>query len=179
MSKIDDTKNKKGKKSMRASARSRAKYPTLQPRYNLPHRKDALECDYVNGVRGVDGDVAIRALTDSEKAWLDKFNKETVVTSFDKDGQDLYPEAEDRKKFYNENYSRFYCLYNYAKRTNNLVSFDADSYDEYVSRKIESLDCENMIVNELDRKKRKEEQIRHRKKLRLVKNRKRRKPDDL
>lgn len=41
-------------------------------------RKDLLEEDYINGVVGVDGKVAIRPLNEEERAFLDKFNDEYV-----------------------------------------------------------------------------------------------------
>ena len=41
-------------------------------------RKDLLEDDYINGVVGVDGKIAIRPLNQEEKEFLEKFNNEYV-----------------------------------------------------------------------------------------------------
>ncbi len=57
---------------------------------NLSSRKDYIEPEYINGVYDKNGKEVIRALTDQEKEWLNKYYEETVVTNF-------YHEPELRK----------------------------------------------------------------------------------
>jgi hypothetical protein len=62
----------------------------LNPALNLKSRKDYIEPDYVDGVYDETGAMVIRPLTDDEKAWLNKYYQETIITSFKKDGSDFY-----------------------------------------------------------------------------------------
>lgn len=71
---------KNGKKEK--SRRSKAKYPALNKGMNLSSRKDYIEPDYVNGVYDSEGRQVIRALTEDEKSFLNKFYEETIVTNF-------------------------------------------------------------------------------------------------
>jgi uncharacterized protein (UPF0335 family) len=49
---------------------------------NLSSRKDYIEPDYINGVYDEHGKQVIRPLTNDEKAWLNQFYEETMVTNF-------------------------------------------------------------------------------------------------
>lgn len=52
--------------------RSSVKYPALQPNLNLKTRQELIDYDYVN------------KLSESEKAWLNKFTEEYVGASLDR-----------------------------------------------------------------------------------------------
>lgn len=71
---------KNGKKEK--SRRSKTKFPALNKGMNLNSRKDYIEPDYVNGLYDNEGNELIRPLTEDEKAWLNQFYEETVVTNF-------------------------------------------------------------------------------------------------
>ncbi len=62
--------------------RSRTKYPALDKGVNLSSRKDYIEPDYINGVYDKDGNQVIRPMTEKEKAWLNQYYEETIVTNF-------------------------------------------------------------------------------------------------
>ena len=81
-------KEKSGKKENR---RSRSKYPALDKGLNLKSRKDYIEPEYIDGVKNNHGETVIRPLTEDEKAWLNQFYEETVITNFlhDKQLRDL------------------------------------------------------------------------------------------
>lgn len=72
------TKEKKEK----SNRRSRTKYPALDSSKNLPSRKEYIEPLYINGVVNEEGEVVIRALNEDEKAFINQYYEETVVTNF-------------------------------------------------------------------------------------------------
>lgn len=59
------------------------------------HRKDFIDSGYVNGVVGLDGEPAIRALTQDEASWLDEFYKQSVHGTFvtDEESKQLFKKA--------------------------------------------------------------------------------------
>ena len=67
--------------------REKEKYPYLKTNLNTKRRRDYLDnIHYVDGVKSVDGvNEGIRGLEDSEKEWLNKFNKEYYGASFEED----------------------------------------------------------------------------------------------
>ena len=67
------------------SKRNKAKYPALEKGLNIKSRKDYIEVDYINGVKGDSGDYAIRPLNEDELEFLNKFYEETIVTNFTHD----------------------------------------------------------------------------------------------
>ena len=69
------------------SKRKEAKYPALEKGLNVKSRKDFIEVDYVNGVKNSNGEQVIRPLNDEEKAFLNQFYEETVVTNFSHDAR--------------------------------------------------------------------------------------------
>ncbi len=155
--------------SKKVTKRSKSRYPGLNPRLALPQRQDFVEgTEYVNGAKDRHGNVVIRPLTAEETAFLNKFNEETVNLEFQNDGTDLYQSKEDRRELYNEDYDRKFDLYNYAKRTGNLTSFNPEFYDDFVSTKVESVNFQTMMANQYDRQKLKFEHDKARKKLKLV-----------
>lgn len=62
--------------------RSKSKYPALAKHLNLKSRQESIEPQYINGVFDKDGKEVIRRLTEDEKAWLNQFYEETVITNF-------------------------------------------------------------------------------------------------
>lgn len=62
--------------------RKKAKYPALNKGVNTLTRKDAMECPYMDGIKGKNGEFVTRAWTEEEKAWMNQFLEETVVTNF-------------------------------------------------------------------------------------------------
>lgn len=113
------------------SRRSNSKYPALDPNLNLRVRRSYIEADYIDGVRNSSGEEVIRPLTDQEKEWLNKFYKETIVTSFKKDGSDFYDDVEDQRSLYRDNNKRNTCLYNFLHRINRIAELDVDSMESY------------------------------------------------
>ena len=61
--------------------RDKVKHPYLKHGMNTKSRKDFIEPDYVDGVVGVDGGIAIRPLNEEERDWLNKYYKEVVNTN--------------------------------------------------------------------------------------------------
>jgi hypothetical protein len=51
------------------------------------HRKDFIDTSYVRGVIGVDGEMAIRPLNESEAEWLNNYYKEAIHGTFKTDDE--------------------------------------------------------------------------------------------
>ena len=82
-------------KKKKSSRRSKVKYPNLNQSYNLRTRTDLIDYDYLD------------QLSDKEKAWLDKFTKEFVGASMDKNPRkNLHKNKKLRKSCYDANNSR-------------------------------------------------------------------------
>lgn len=126
-----------------SSKRSRAKYPALNQSLNTKDRRYFIETDYINGVYDANGQEVIRPLNDEEKAFLNKFYEESLITTFNKDGTDLYNSEEERRQFYNENNCRRRCIFNTAQRTGNLKSLDMVSTDTIYSDIVSDSDKED------------------------------------
>jgi len=75
------------------------------------HRKDFIDTGYINGVAGVDGDIAIRALNEEEATWLNNFYQESVHGTFktDEESKKLFKKAKsltmmkENINFFNDN----------------------------------------------------------------------------
>jgi hypothetical protein len=80
--------------------RSQEKYPALNPKRAVKNRQEQLEVPYLD------------QLNEKEKAFLNAFLEETVITNFDHKGKKLY---KDRKPFYGDNNARNRCMYTKAK----------------------------------------------------------------
>ena len=139
---------KVGKKSK--SRRSMNRYPALQKNLNLKTRRYYIEPDYIDGVIGISKDSNIRPLEDKEKAFLNQFYEEFIISSFRRDGTDLHKTDEQRKDLYKRNNQRNVCLYNLKQKTGQLQSFNADSYDSTVYDNICHLDYETILTNQLE-----------------------------
>lgn len=141
--KIPMSKNQK-----RKSKRARAKYPALIRELNLKGRRYYIETDYINGVG------RIRALTEREKAFLNRFYEEYINAKFDKEHprKNLHTTKKKRRELYRENNDRNFCLYNLKQKTGQLDSFNANYYDKFSSETYGHLDFEESMTNELEAK---------------------------
>jgi hypothetical protein len=145
---------KSGKKR---SSRSQEKYPALQRRLNRKIRQDYIEPDYINGVTGVDGKQAIRALTGEEKSWLNRFYEEYIIASFENNDNDLHNTTEKRREIYRENNHRNKCVFNLTRRTGNLYPFNSEQYDALYYENVGHLDHEIALINSIEKKNKPEE----------------------
>lgn len=62
----------------------------------------------------------------------------------------LYPDKEDHKEFYKANNARNTCIFNKMKSQHRLEYLEPEKYDQMVSRKLQGIDLENILVNKLD-----------------------------
>lgn len=212
------------KNTKKENKRAKTKFPALNKGVNLSSRKDYIEAEYINGTFDNDGKKVIRELTEDEKAWLNKWYEEAVITNFyhDKDlkllnkmkksiiedetvedlkkevknlqqnkkknaqkikqlkeiihltkkqneetysdklseieeeleelrkEKLLYPDKEDHKQFYNENNARNNCIFNKSRISGKLVDFDILNYDEITWNKLQSIDIEDVIINDIE-----------------------------
>lgn len=120
---------------MKKSARSQSKYPGLQIRFTLPHRREFVETEYVNGVYSESGEMLIRPLTDEEKDFLNRFYEETVHANFKHPGELLIADDNERKFYNNQNYARRMCCFNRAKYTKLLYELSYQSDADYATKK--------------------------------------------
>lgn len=72
----------KNGKTSKGNRRSKSKFPALNKGLNLSLRKDYIEPDYINGVVDENGDVVIRPCNEEEKAFLNQFYEESIITNF-------------------------------------------------------------------------------------------------
>ena len=82
------------KSSKKPNRRSNAKYPALDPKYNLKSRSELIEADY------------IERLSDSEKDWLNRFNEEYVNANFKHKGATIQKTKAYKKDSYHRNNAR-------------------------------------------------------------------------
>lgn len=141
------------KRKKRTQRRKSKKFPALELRTNTMTRQEYMDAHrYMNGVKNPKGEEVIRPLTEEEKEWLNKFYSEYYNASLKRDGSDLHDTEDEtvRKDIYGANNARNRDLYSYAKKTRQLVNFDKDEYDRFVSQKIEGLDTEHLMIHEYD-----------------------------
>ena len=136
--------------NQKKSKRDRAKYPALKRELNTKVRRYYIEPDYIDGVVNEKGEQVIRPLNDEEKAWLNKFYKEVIVTSFKKDGSDFYDKIEDQRALYRDNNKRNTCLYNHMQSTGRLKSLDISMYDKHFNDIVGHLDYEEVYIAKLE-----------------------------
>lgn len=130
--------------------RAKYKYPALKRDLNLKSRRYYIEADYVDGVRNENDELVIRPLTEDEKAWLNKFYEETIVTKFNKDETDFYKTVEERRALWRENNRRNTCIFNAKQKTGRLNAFDPSEYERSMANLYGYLDHEILLVNELE-----------------------------
>lgn len=143
--------------------KKKIKHRYLYKKYQFNTRKEFHESeDYINGVIS-DGEMVMRPLTEDEKEWLNKFNKENLCATFDtKDSEinngiestDFHKDIASRKTIRNENYIRNNDLYNQKKITGFLKKLDTDEYDKISESRLSSVDVEDYLVSQIDLKNR-------------------------
>lgn len=113
MSKKKTTKKTKPKKETKPKVKRNytrnEKYPALNARRQVFARRELIDGDYYH------------LLNEEEKAWMNAFNSEVVVTNFYHEGPDLYTDVEDKRALYRENNARNKDIINFA-RANSLLS---------------------------------------------------------
>lgn len=90
--------------------RSKEKFPALNFRRQVKTRLDQLETDYLD------------KLNDEEKAWLNAFLEETVITNFQHKGRKFYKSKKAKREFYSSNNARNRCQFTKAKAMNTIVN---------------------------------------------------------
>lgn len=88
---------------------AKQKYPGLNPKYQVPVRRELFDQDYIN------------KLSDDEKAWLDKFNQETIITNFNHKGKKLITDSKKKNELYTENNKRNKDIFANSKAVNRLI----------------------------------------------------------
>lgn len=134
---------------MKKNRRSNKKYAALNTSVNTKARRSYIEPDYINGVKNEKGETVIRALTEDEKEWLNKFYEETVITNFKRNGTDLFDSKEGRSNFYKDNYRRNLDLYNISQITGNLTYLEDMMSESYGKSYIDLVDCDSAQINTL------------------------------
>jgi hypothetical protein len=83
--------------------RSKVSHPNLDYKYTIPSRHEFLDCrHYVNGVKGTDGELAIRPLNESELTWLNDFYAGDLNASFTEQNEYIFKMSdEDTLKYEN------------------------------------------------------------------------------
>lgn len=133
--------------------RSAKKLAALDPRYNTMTRQEYMDAHkYMNGIKDDEGNQIIRALTEDEKEWLNKFYSEYYGANLKRDGSDLHNSEDEavRKEIYHHNNARNRDLHGQAKKTRKLDNFDIDEYDRFVSERIKGLDTEHLMLHDYD-----------------------------
>jgi hypothetical protein len=116
--------------------RNKEKYPALNFKRQVKTRLEQLDCDYVD------------KLNDKEKAFLNAFLEETVITNFDHKGKLIY---KDRKPFYDANNARNRCMYTKAlamgkiANTNTIEALN-NAIDNTVKKSVKDDEEDAMIL---------------------------------
>lgn len=116
--------------------RSETKNPNLKVSVNLKKRYEEIEDLASYAERN---DIDTLRLSETDKAWLDKFAKEYVGASLDTKNPEnnLHKTPEQIKSCYDRNNARNRCMYTEAKVTKKLIAIEewekkADSDEESV-----------------------------------------------
>lgn len=112
---------------------------------NLRHRQNTIDCDYLNGVKDLNGKQVIRSLNKEEAAWLNRFYEETNNCS-KIDENDFY---EDKREFYKEDYRRRNDTFNIANMLGNL---DEINYSTFAQDESQIMIYEDILIYLLDEK---------------------------
>jgi len=83
--------------------RHKEKFAALNVKRQVRLRHEALDMDYLS------------QLNDKEKAWLNSFLEETVITNFQHKGKKHYKSKKKKREFYSDNNARNRCMYTKAK----------------------------------------------------------------
>lgn len=144
--------------------RSKVKHPYLHPGMNPVKRKAYMDnIEYVRGTKNMHGETVIRALDESEKDWLNQFNKEYYGASIppstskvpDADHSKSFHDTDDvavRKEIWKGNNDRNSCLYNNLNARGMLIDLDVPAIDQLTMDTIEKrgLTSEQAILEQYD-----------------------------
>lgn len=107
--------------------RSREKYAALNFKRQVKTRLEQLDIDYVD------------QLSESEKAWLNSFLEETVITNFQHKGKKHYKTKKEQRQFYNSNNARNRCMFTKAKAMGTLTyENNAQAYSSLLDKGVEN-----------------------------------------
>lgn len=121
-------------KRKKQSRRSKQPYPELDPKYSLKTRADLVDQDYLN------------KLSPKELAWLNKFNKEYVSGSLDRENikKNLHKKRKHIKDADDRNNARNRDVLTREKAANRVIEYDSlieeSSHESYEDRLIDSID---------------------------------------
>jgi hypothetical protein len=90
--------------------RHREKYAALNFKRQVKTRLDQLETDYID------------KLSDKDKAWLNAFLEETVITNFQHKGKKFYKSKKAKRELWGTNNARNRCMFTKAKAMNAIVN---------------------------------------------------------
>lgn len=119
--------------------RSKVKYSALDPTVNLKTRYELIsDYDYVD------------KLSESDKAWLNKFTKEYVNADLDTKNKrkNLHKSKQLRKDCYDRNNARNRCVWTKCKASGRFVSID-----DVPTKIVENENYEETLIKKLDIKK--------------------------
>lgn len=117
-------------KKKKATRRSKSKFASLEPQYNLKSRQELIDYDY------------IQKLSDKEKKWLAKFTEEYVNASLD--------EAHPRKNLHNSKRLRKDCYdRNNARNRDVLTKAKASGKFHYIDDVFKSEEDLSEVLEEL------------------------------
>lgn len=94
--------------------RDKERYPALNFKRQVKLRKD-----YLDGIEEY-----VHLLSPDEKAWLNSFLEETVITNFKHKGKKFYKSKKAKREFYNSNNARNRCMQTKAAAMHMLDSTD-------------------------------------------------------
>jgi hypothetical protein len=136
------------RKKQRQKKESR-KYLATAPGTKL-HRVEFIETHkYVNGVRNErGGELVIRALDESEKEWLSKFNATFEHGNFGEDFMELTPK--ERSEVNAQDYDRKNDLFFIARKNGALVNYDLMEYDKFVTEGEKNISMDDLKLNYLE-----------------------------
>lgn len=113
--------------------RNKAKYPALEPKFNLKSRADLIDYDYID------------KLSDKEKEFLNSFTEEFIGANLKHKGKKLHRSAKMKKDCYDRNNARNRDVLTKAAITGKKVYIeDAFSNEEEMNNKLsETLNLNN------------------------------------
>ena len=137
--KNDKSEKKQGSGKKKKKPREKVRHAALKREYNLKSRYDLLDFDYLD------------KLSKKELDWLNKFSKEWIGASFDKDdNKNLHKGKQAKKECYDANNARNRCILTRAKATGTLI--ELENLVEKETKEQKKQDIESSVVEEIDEK---------------------------
>lgn len=106
---MEQKKRNKIKTQTQKVPRHKEKFAALNPKRAVKNRQEQLDVPYLD------------KLNDKEKAWLNNFLEESVITNFQHKGKKFYTSKKAKRKLYSENNARNRCVYTKAKSMGTLI----------------------------------------------------------